>query len=224
MVTPGFIDVHTHYDAQVAWDPYLTPSPLHGVTTAIGGNCGFTLAPIEDEAAEYLVELLARVEGMPLATLEAGVDIRWRTFRGYLDTIEGHAACQCRLPRRPFHRPARSCSAKTGADLPQTTRSTPWAAWSMRACAAGALGLSSSWSETHNDAAGDPVPSRYAEEPNCCAPLRHGPSASRNLARVLALGRRAFSARTLRAHGQNVGGGGAIPQLEPSDRAARHPG
>jgi N-acyl-D-aspartate/D-glutamate deacylase len=91
VVTPGFIDVHTHYDAQVAWDPYLTPSPLHGVTTAIGGNCGFTLAPMEEEAIDYLTAMLARVEGMPLATVRAGVDIKWRSFGEYLDTIEGHA-------------------------------------------------------------------------------------------------------------------------------------
>ena len=84
VVSPGFIDVHTHFDAQIVWDPYLTPSPLHGVTTAIGGNCGFTLAPMEEHAATYLTEMLARVEGIPLETIRAGVDITWRTFEEYL--------------------------------------------------------------------------------------------------------------------------------------------
>src|SRR5579872_2982282 len=72
-VTPGFIDIHTHYDAQVFWDPRLRPSCFHGVTSVIGGFCGFSIAPMSPDAATYICPMLARVEGMPLSTLEAAV-------------------------------------------------------------------------------------------------------------------------------------------------------
>src|ERR1700677_2799797 len=91
LVTPGFIDVHTHFDAQVFWDGALTPSPLHGVTTALAGNCGFSIAPLSDDPADgdYLMRMLARVEGMPLESLRAGVPWNWRSTSEYLDAIEG---------------------------------------------------------------------------------------------------------------------------------------
>ncbi len=92
VVAPGFVDIHTHYDAQVLWDPAVTPSPLHGVTTVVGGNCGFTIAPVEASETDYLTRMLARVEGMPLESLLEGVPYDWRTFGDYLDKIDGKTA------------------------------------------------------------------------------------------------------------------------------------
>src|SRR6266540_342993 len=92
VVAPGFIDVHTHLDVQGFWDTTLSPSPLHGVTTAIGGNCGFTVAPLSDSAAGFLMRMLARVEGMPLVSLEAGVPWDWRTTAEYLELLKNRLA------------------------------------------------------------------------------------------------------------------------------------
>ena len=86
-VTPGFIDIHTHYDAQVFWDPALRPSSYHGVTTVVAGNCGFTIAPTRPEHHDVIVHTLENVEDMDPATLAAGVTWDFETFPEYLDSV-----------------------------------------------------------------------------------------------------------------------------------------
>ena len=87
IVTPGFIDVHTHYDGQFLWDDRLDPSFSHGVTTAIAGNCGVGFAPVEKEYRRELVEFMAGVEEIPGAVLDEGLDWEWRSFGDYLDRL-----------------------------------------------------------------------------------------------------------------------------------------
>ena len=164
VVAPGFVDVHTHYDAQVFWDGALTPSPLHGVTTALAGNCGFTIAPLSDDPADgdYLMRMLARVEGMPLESLREGVPWNWTSTAEYFDEIEG------RLGINAGFMVGHSAIRRVVMGEESTAREAkPEELESMQALLragleAGALGFSSSWARTHNDADGHMVPSRYA--------------------------------------------------------------
>ncbi len=102
MVTPGFIDGHTHMDAQVFWDPLGTNSCWHGVTTAVMGNCGFTLAPVRDDARALVVRNLERAEDIAPAAL-AGLEWSWETFPEYLDAVDRAAqGDQLRGQHRPL--------------------------------------------------------------------------------------------------------------------------
>lgn len=87
LVTPGWVDIHTHYDGQVAWDPYLSPSSWHGVTTVLIGNCGVGFAPVQPGKEEFLISLMDGVEDIPTETLRAGIDFRWESFGQYLDAL-----------------------------------------------------------------------------------------------------------------------------------------
>ena len=165
VVAPGFIDVHTHYDAQVHWDPALTPSCQHGITTVLGGNCGFTIAPIGDEHADYLMRMLARVEGMPLESLEQGVPWgSWRTYDEWLDRIDGTLAINAGF--MAGHSAIRRVVMGDDAIDPNPSEAqlTAMETELRKALAAGALGFSSSNGKSHLDGDNQPVPSRWASD------------------------------------------------------------
>ena len=88
LVTPGWVDIHTHYDGQATWDPAMTPSSWHGVTTTIFGNCGVGFAPVRPGSETYLINLMEGVEDIPEIVLSEGLDFRWETFGEYLDVLE----------------------------------------------------------------------------------------------------------------------------------------
>ena len=88
LVTPGFVDIHTHYDGQVTWDEILEPSSLHGVTTLVMGNCGVGFAPVRPGTEEWLIQLMEGVEDIPGAALSEGIDWAWESFPQYLDALE----------------------------------------------------------------------------------------------------------------------------------------
>ncbi|MBM3347789.1 MAG: amidohydrolase family protein, partial [Betaproteobacteria bacterium] len=161
VVAPGFIDVHTHYDAQVMWDPGLTPSSFHGVTTVLGGNCGFTIAPVNATSADYVMRMLACVEAMPVPALETALKFRWNSFGEWLDSIEGRVALNVGFS--VGHSTIRRLVM--GDDWRRAANEAEVAAMAAEVDAAvrdGALGFSSSWGDVHCDHEGNPVPSRFA--------------------------------------------------------------
>ncbi len=161
VLAPGFIDPHTHFDAQLLWDPYASPSNLHGITTVISGNCGFTLAPIRPEDTEWTLEMMAEVEGMPLAALAAGVRGGWTGFGEYLDELDGNLGVNAGF--LVGHCQLRRYVMGTDGDGAATPEQTARMAAELRAAIeAGGLGFSSTQSFSHNDGDGKPVPSRNA--------------------------------------------------------------
>ncbi|WP_426574480.1 N-acyl-D-amino-acid deacylase family protein [Aquihabitans sp. McL0605] len=162
VLAPGFIDIHTHYDAQILWDPNLTPSNWHGVTSVIMGNCGFGVAPTRPEHRDTIIRTLENVEGMSAEALEVGIDWCFETYPEYLAAIE---ALPKRLNVGAFigHSPLRLFTV--GGD---ERAATPEEVEQMcdlvrEAMAAGAIGFSTSRQPAHQGAFGRPVPSRFAE-------------------------------------------------------------
>jgi len=162
---PGIIDNHTHYDAQVTWDPGLSPSPSLGVTTAIIGNCGFTIAPCRPTDRELVMRNLTQVEGMSLEVLRAGIRWDFESVPQYLDALEsrgaaaniaafvGHSAV-----RTYVMGPSATERAATADEIASMERIV------REGLAAGAIGFSTSTSPAHNGEGGKPMPSRLADE------------------------------------------------------------
>src|SRR5436309_5539462 len=166
LVTPGFVDIHTHYDGQVTWDPLLTPSCWHGVTTIVMGNCGVGFAPVAPDRHEWLIGLMEGVEDIPGAALSAGIHWGWESFPEYLDAVDA-------VPK----------SIDVGAQVPhgavrgyvmgeRGARNEPATADDIAAMAAivrdgiaaGALGFSTSRTIMHRAVDGEPVPGTFAAE------------------------------------------------------------
>ncbi len=162
VVTPGFVDPHTHYDAQLFWDPSASSSSLHGVTSVVAGNCGFTLAPLAERDADYTRRMMTKVEGMPLPALEQGVPWNWSTFAEYLDRLDGNVGVNvaflvghCALRRHVM-----------GPDAVGNEATTDQVDAMVRllheSLDVGGLGFSTTLSFTHADGDGEPVASRWA--------------------------------------------------------------
>jgi N-acyl-D-amino-acid deacylase len=165
VVAPGIIDLHTHYDAQLTWDSFATPSPNNGVTTVVIGNCGFTIAPCKPEHRDLNARNLAYVEGMPIEALKAGVDWDFESYAEYLDCLErkgmvpnvvsfcGHSSVRVNVMGDDAMK--RVATPAEIAQMKQIVRG---------ALDAGAVGFATSTLEQHNGIDGIPMPSRFADE------------------------------------------------------------
>jgi N-acyl-D-aspartate/D-glutamate deacylase len=160
LVTPGFVDVHTHYDAQVTWDPYVTPSSWHGVTTVVMGNCGVGFAPARADRHEWLIDLMEGVEDIPGSAMTEGITWEWTSFPEYLDAVE-------RMPRvldvgaQIAHGPLRGYVMGDRGAANEAATALDRAAMAglvTEALAAGALGFSTSRTPLHRSKAGELVP------------------------------------------------------------------
>src|SRR2546430_8041638 len=165
LVTPGWVDVHTHYDGQAMWDPLLAPSCWHGVTTVLFGNCGVGFAPVRAQHRGALMDLMEGVEEIPNAVLADGLTWEWESFSDFLDALERRpraidvAAQIAHLPLRVYVMGDRAVRREmaTPDDIAEMRRLT------IEALRAGAFGFTTSRTDSHKTPAGEFVPSRNAD-------------------------------------------------------------
>jgi N-acyl-D-amino-acid deacylase len=166
LVTPGWVDIHTHYDGQASWDPFLTPSSWHGVTSVVMGNCGVGFAPAAPDRHEWLIELMEGVEDIPGSALTEGISWEWESFEEYLDALDArHYAID--VAAQVAHGPVRAyvMGDRGAANEPPTPDDI--AAMSEiveRGLRAGALGFSTSRTPIHRSKSGELVPGTHADE------------------------------------------------------------
>jgi N-acyl-D-aspartate/D-glutamate deacylase len=163
IVAPGFIDCHTHYDAQMFWDPTIDPATWHGITTIVIGNCGFTLAPVRPDDKGYALGLFSATEEVPLDVLEENLPLEWESFPDYLDQVE-KVPCGVNVLTQFGHAAVRryvmgEASLKRDATAPEIAEMVRLA---EEALDAGAWGISTSFSPHHIDGSGGHVPSYFA--------------------------------------------------------------
>ena len=190
LVTPGWVDIHTHYDGQVSWDPVLPLSLANGVTTLVMGNCGVGFAPAIPARRDWLIELMEGVEDIPGESLRVGIDWQWETFPQYMDALDkvprtidigaqiGHGALRAFVMEQ------------RGADNEKATAQDieRMAALVREAMQAGALGFSSSRTEVHISLDGRPVPGTYASDAELTALARAVKASGRGLFEVVTAG------------------------------------
>ena len=165
LVTPGWVDVHTHYDGQATWDPILAPSSWHGVTTVVMGNCGVGFAPVKPGDENFLIELMEGVEDIPGAALAEGIDWQWESFPEYLDALESKARTidvATQVPHGAIRAYVMGERCNSNDDLPTNEELKQMQALVREGLEAGALGFSSSRTWLHKDKHGIHVPGTFA--------------------------------------------------------------
>ena len=165
-VTPGFVDIHTHYDGQATWDSLLAPSCYHGVTTLVMGNCGVGFAPVRPDQHAFLIELMEGVEDIPGTALHEGISWEWESFPQYLDALARRRFAMDIATQVPHGAVRAYVMGERGAKNEPATPDdiAAMAAIVKEGIAAGALGFSTSRTIAHRAITGEPVPGTFAAE------------------------------------------------------------